>query len=413
MCVLAAGSGIGGGAALVPVFLTAGGFKGAPSHAVALSNLTILGAATSAFFVNVRRLRPRATGAAPLPLIDWDVVLLMEPATIVGAVAGAFVNRVLPPWLTLCGLVVVLAFVTHNVSGRARSQWAAEAVAAELRRGEPGLTRGAVPDGLRARLVVEEDNGGPSGGVGGGLEAPAKDDEAVPELGGLPLPPSRPPSSRPPAIPAGKFAALLTLFLIVAASDFFKARVVCGSAAYWMAVLAVIPPALAVTAYARAAAHRHASPEDDLAWTPARTLLFPAVSALAGLCAGLFGVGGGILKAPLLLALGVDPAVAAATSMAMILFTSASASTVYLGFGTPADWAGAVFALGLVSSAVGVVGLARAVDAAGGRRSLVTVAMAATLGLSLLASGWEAGAVTAAAARAGELGKHGSVCLRV
>jgi uncharacterized membrane protein YfcA len=394
ICVLAAGSGIGGGAALVPVFLTAGGFGGAPSHAVALSNLTILGAALSAFTLNVRRRRP---GPAGLPLIDWDVVLLMEPATIVGAVGGAFINRILPPWLTLCGLAVVLTAVTHNVCGRARAQWAAEADAR---------------DSLRARLLAVEDGEGGSGGDGrGGASA------APPGEDGAGRAPPAPSLARPPAVPAGKVAALLSLFTVVAASDFFKARVACGSLAYWVAVLAVVPPAVAVTAFARRAALRGAYTQDDadadLAWTPARTLAFPAVSALAGLCAGLFGVGGGILKAPLLLALGVDPSVAAATSMTMILFTSAAASTVYLGWGTPRDWSTAVFLTGLAASAAGVLGLARAVDAAGGRRSLVTIAMAATLGVSLLASGWEAGAVTVAAARAGELGKHGSVCVRV
>jgi uncharacterized membrane protein YfcA len=36
-------------------------------------------------------------------------------------------------------------------------------------------------------------------------------------------------------------------------------------------------------------------------------------------CAGLFGVGGGIIKAPLMLEMGVCPEVAAATSATMIL----------------------------------------------------------------------------------------------
>ena len=43
-------------------------------------------------------------------------------------------------------------------------------------------------------------------------------------------------------------------------------------------------------------------------------MLFPELSTLAGAVAGLFGVGGGIIKAPLMLELGVPPDVAAATS---------------------------------------------------------------------------------------------------
>ena len=50
--------------------------------------------------------------------------------------------------------------------------------------------------------------------------------------------------------------------------------------------------------------------------------------------AGLFGIGGGLIKAPLLLALGVHPAVASATSASMILFTTFTATTSFVVYGT-------------------------------------------------------------------------------
>jgi uncharacterized membrane protein YfcA len=60
----------------------------------------------------------------------------------------------------------------------------------------------------------------------------------------------------------------------------------------------------------------------DIVWTYRTTLTFPAMCSFAGLIAGMFGVGGGIIKGPLMLHLGVLPDVAAATSATMILFTS-------------------------------------------------------------------------------------------
>lgn len=36
--------------------------------------------------------------------------------------------------------------------------------------------------------------------------------------------------------------------------------------------------------------------EGDVQWTPRSTLLYPALCTFAGLCAGVFGVGGGIVK---------------------------------------------------------------------------------------------------------------------
>jgi uncharacterized membrane protein YfcA len=62
--------------------------------------------------------------------------------------------------------------------------------------------------------------------------------------------------------------------------------------------------------------------EGAIEWTPRTTLSYPAACSFAGVIAGMFGVGGGIVKGPLMLHLGVLPEVAAATSATMILFTS-------------------------------------------------------------------------------------------
>lgn len=69
--LLAAGGGIGGGAIYMPLYVTLGGW--APRHAVALSNLTILGGALASFAVNVHRRHPRARDR---PLIDWTLILV-------------------------------------------------------------------------------------------------------------------------------------------------------------------------------------------------------------------------------------------------------------------------------------------------------------------------------------------------
>lgn len=46
---------------------------------------------------------------------------------------------------------------------------------------------------------------------------------------------------------------------------------------------------------------------------------YPLLCSLAGVFAGLFGVGGSIIKGPLMLELGVDPQVASATAATMSL----------------------------------------------------------------------------------------------
>jgi uncharacterized membrane protein YfcA len=45
----------------------------------------------------------------------------------------------------------------------------------------------------------------------------------------------------------------------------------------------------------------------QLRWTRSSTVLYPGLCTAAGLVAGLFGIGGGVVKGPLMLELGVAP----------------------------------------------------------------------------------------------------------
>jgi len=67
--------------------------------------------------------------------------------------------------------------------------------------------------------------------------------------------------------------------------------------------------------------------EGDVHWNYRNCWYYPMFCTLAGVSAGLLGIGGGLVKGPLMLHMGVDPEVSAATSGFMIFFT-ASATTV-------------------------------------------------------------------------------------
>lgn len=75
-----------------------------------------------------------------------------------------------------------------------------------------------------------------------------------------------------------------------------------------------------------------------------------------------FGIGGGIVKGPLMLAMGIHPAVASATTSCMILFTSFTATTTYAVYGILVhDYAVVFIVLGLVCTAVGQLVMSRLV----------------------------------------------------
>ncbi|GMI28582.1 hypothetical protein TeGR_g10495 [Tetraparma gracilis] len=53
----------------------------------------------------------------------------------------------------------------------------------------------------------------------------------------------------------------------------------------------------------------------------------------SGIMAGLLGIGGGVINGPLLLGLGVEPSVVAATASTMIVLTSGTSLVSYAFFG--------------------------------------------------------------------------------
>ena len=55
-----------------------------------LSNITILGGAIANLIFNL----PRRHGLKDAPLIDWDLIMVMEPVTILGTILGGYLNKV-------------------------------------------------------------------------------------------------------------------------------------------------------------------------------------------------------------------------------------------------------------------------------------------------------------------------------
>ena len=106
--------------------------------------------------------------------------------------------------------------------------------------------------------------------------------------------------------------------------------------------------------------------DGDFHWDAATTLKYPCVCFFAGVCAGLFGIGGGIVNGPLMLELGVLPPVAGATTACMILLTSTTAATTFLTFGlVQLDYAARLFWLGIFATCVGQLGMTHLIKKTG------------------------------------------------
>jgi len=112
--LIAAGGGIGGGGLLVPIFLLIMDFP--VRHAVSLSNVTVFGGAVGNAVLNARKKHP----LADRPLIDWNLLAMMEPLTMVGALLGADLNEILPDVVVVILLVLLLGYTAIKTLQKVR-----------------------------------------------------------------------------------------------------------------------------------------------------------------------------------------------------------------------------------------------------------------------------------------------------
>jgi len=369
--MIAAGGGIGGGGVLVPIYILVMGFH--PRQAIPLANVTIFGGSIANSILNLPKRHPKADR----PLIDFDLVMVMEPLTIAGAVVGAIVNKLAPEWLITFCLVTTLAATSQRTWKKGFSTHAKESkmnghTAPTPDKGQVGpdgedeepdedemaedsallINRGTAGQQDEYNWAAELGN---NGSMDSG-EAKLKLQSLMEEERGIPMP---------------KIMLMVICFVGVLFFNILKGGktgaspigVTCGTGAYWFLNLAVVPFTLLIGLWVRKqllenhqikkeAGYQYL--EGDVEWDNKTTIVYPAICTGAGLCAGMFGIGGGIVKGPLMLEMGVLPSVSSATAAFMILFTTASAASTYVVFGMlKYDYAMPLFVVGFVCTWIG------------------------------------------------------------
>jgi uncharacterized membrane protein YfcA len=372
---IAAGGGIGGGGVLVPLLILVMGF--AIKSAIPLSNITVLGGAIFHILRNVWRRHPNADR----PLIDWNFISLMQPMLIAGAVIGSFINKVVADWLLAASLFVILILTARRTWSNGMKQWNKENATAV--------------DGMNASLMDE----------GGVPLVEQGEPEVAPELQVILKEDSQ--------MPCCKIMVILVIFLGVmtlniakgqpgaeSGSGFNPLHIECGSYEFWVISLAVIPWCLFgffITRYMIVAQYYAKLDagfvfiEGDIEWDEGRASTLPLVCLGAGVMAGMFGIGGGLINGPLMVELGVLPDVASATSATMILFTSVTATVCYVLFDIlNFEYAQVLFPLGFCCTFIGQVIFNKVMEIVG-RKSLVVFVIAFIVGASAVLMALEGG----------------------
>jgi len=371
---VAAGGGMGGGGVLVPIIMLTMGFD--IKHAIPLSNATILGSSLYLFQKNMRRHHPQIPQR---PLIDWELLLLMQPCTVAGAVTGSYINKVVPEGVLHLGLTAILIILSAITIRRAvmmyrkESEQMAEKLEEEGIQPEEKEEKKADDGGCNGSASIQKNDTASADGVAAaaadGVAAAAAAPGGVVLLGIVPAPvvDGTPSQQGECEVRCQMGMAFLVLFSVLTlnilkggstSQDSSSGIVSCGSAAYWVLSCAIFPVVISVSLYVRhmllkAVQNRPIQP-GEVAWGPINSLAYPALCFVVGTMSGMFGIGGGIMNGPLMLELGVIPEVASATSATLNLFTSTAATVAYVVFGSLDYYHGiALLCLGIFAALAG------------------------------------------------------------
>jgi len=445
ICV-AAGGGIGGGGVLVPTYIFVLGFD--PKYAIPLSNCTILGSSLSNLVLNVNKRHP----FADRPCIDWDIMLMMEPLTIAGALLGTFINVISPPWLITIFLVILLTATAVKTLKKGFRQYAAETAALKEKQEKESIDldkieqkknsagymvlddrdkdvdeavksvlswetqdvrkwwQRSLPPGCQQYIHIVDENKltgedllqvdeemlvdfeikkmlrmkicrhikhlKASIGIDDNTKLTEQKNEASPYQEDERMQRAKEPELR--AIyeseryhPGWKVGLMFLTTVVIVLLNVLKGNggninpldISLCTPLYWVLTLATFPFVFLICFIARnhllkvyreKQKHGYEYLDEDVQWDERATVRYPLICSIAGLCAGMFGIGGGIVKGPLMLEMGVLPNVASATSATMILFTSSGASVSYLLFQQlNLNYALVLFCLGIVFTLIG------------------------------------------------------------
>lgn len=361
---LASGAGTGGGALYIPGYVVS---LRDVHKAVPLSKVTIFGGCLVSVLINVRRRHPKSE----TPIIAYELAAIMEPFTLLGAIIGVLLNIVMSDLQILACLVITLSFTSYKTFRKGLAQRAEETrILMELHRrhvdeqdSELGKQASTPVGGNRSELEQllpprskglqnsdKELSMGCSSMPGQASDTTffSTTDRLLDIQETAAFVPAAPPEAAKEHLCGTCQASfiylvldsLVNVVLLILAGG--PVAVFCGSqwqqgCLYLLLTVHVLGTFLFARWLIRRQKHLEAMGYKNkdisaggLGWlTPVTAFVYPLLSLVAGILAGAIGIGGGLVKGPLLLEIGLSPLAAVSTANFMIFFTSSANTLQY------------------------------------------------------------------------------------
>ncbi|PUZ70397.1 hypothetical protein GQ55_2G227000 [Panicum hallii var. hallii] len=352
--------GVGGGGIFLPMLALIIGFD--PKSSAAMSKCMIMGTCVSTVYYNLKLKHP----SLDIPLIDYDLAMLIQPMLMLGVSIGVILNVVFPDWLVTALLIILFLVTSMKAFLKGVETWKKETI--EKRE-----------VAQRMHQICQEPERPTAIPTGPGDSVRAKN-------------PSAEKSSLLKNVywkELGLLAFVWLAFLALQIANKYSGHC---STLFWVLNSLQIPVAVGVTMYE---AHDLMTGKKVLsskgsqqnALKPRQLFVYCQLGIVAGLVGGLLGVGGGFIIGPLFLELGVPPQVSSATAtFAMMFSSSMSVVEFYILHRFPVPYAAYFIAVAFIAAIVGQHSVRKLIRWLG-RASLIIFILASMIFISAISLG--------------------------
>lgn len=344
-----------------------------------------MGAALSTVYCNLKLKHP----SLDMPLIDYDLALLIQPMLMLGVSIGVICNVIFPDWLVTVLLISLFLVTSTKAFLKGVETWKKET-----------LTKREATKQLEQTSNIHKPVA---------LHSPNADNccsyflDLLGEQWEYTLPPSgaddaasKAPSDEAVSIWKNiywkEFGLLAFVWIAFLVLQITKDYVATCSTWYWVLNILQIPVSVGVTMYqavglAQGKRVISSKANNQTSLKAYQLFVYCSLGLTAGSMGGLLGVGGGIIMGPLFLELGVPPQVSSATSTFAMMF-SASMSVVeyYLLKRFPVPYAAFFTIVAFLAAIVGQ-GVVRKMISWLGRASLIIFVLSFMIFISALSLG--------------------------
>ncbi|XP_047073376.1 sulfite exporter TauE/SafE family protein 3-like isoform X2 [Lolium rigidum] len=364
--------GLGGGGIFVPMLILIIGFD--PKSSAAMSKCMIMGTAVSTVYCNLKVKHP----TFDMPVIDYDLALLIQPMLMLGVSIGVICNVVFPDWLVTVLLIILCIVTSTKAFLKGVETWKKETI---IKREEA----------KQSEQTCEEEQE---------YMALSAGPDAASQTETLPVQDhyrnNETPSAEAVSIwknvywkEVGLLAFVWVAFLALQVTKNYMATC---SMWYWVLNLLQIPVSVGVAMYEAVCLVQgkrmiSSNTNEQTSLKARQLLVYCFLGVTAGVVAGMLGVGGGAIMGPLFLELGVPPQVSSATATFAMMFSSSMSVVEYFLLNRfPVPYALFFTTLAFFAAIVGQR-VARKLIGLLGRASLIIFILSFTIFISALSLG--------------------------